>query len=321
MIKNQFVAEWTKAKLVTEPGESFSYNNGGYALLGLIIEVVSGESYGMYMKSALFEPLQMTGTITAEHGDVSLQGYSAMFGFNVPRSEVTSTIDTSAGSMISTASDVSKFLQFQLTGLDAKGRELLSPGSLSTLHTPLNPIRSEAQGFMVEHYGDVATFGHNGDLLSFAAKTVVIPQSNRTITLLMNKNHLGVTTLGLNSLMADLVHLLEKTDAPSVPWVKWAVKFYPIIMLLDFLSNAWGIRKIKSISSGELHKLNKSLLTSSTIATLLFGLPVILSFFMNRGVDYKMIWGMAPDLLIFVLASATLYLVKSIIVVKKRFFA
>src|SRR5262249_12934166 len=44
------------------PGERYSYSNSGYALLGLLIERVSGMSYDDYLRAAIFEPLGMTDT-------------------------------------------------------------------------------------------------------------------------------------------------------------------------------------------------------------------------------------------------------------------
>src|SRR5204863_8040475 len=43
-----------------EPGEKWNYNNTGYYLLGLIIEKVSGKSYGEFLSTRVFKPLGMT---------------------------------------------------------------------------------------------------------------------------------------------------------------------------------------------------------------------------------------------------------------------
>ena len=44
------------------PGENFQYNNSGYYLLGLIIENVSGMSYADFLKTNVWQPLEMFDT-------------------------------------------------------------------------------------------------------------------------------------------------------------------------------------------------------------------------------------------------------------------
>jgi CubicO group peptidase (beta-lactamase class C family) len=74
-----FTEHWDKSKFATnqnivelfakhqpkalfQPNEKFEYSNTGYALLGLIIEKVSKQSFGDYLKAAIFKPLQMNHT-------------------------------------------------------------------------------------------------------------------------------------------------------------------------------------------------------------------------------------------------------------------
>ncbi|WP_407483044.1 serine hydrolase domain-containing protein [Elizabethkingia meningoseptica] len=51
-----------KPELSFDPGDKFEYSNTGYALLGLIIEKVSKQSYGDYLSKKIFKPLGMTST-------------------------------------------------------------------------------------------------------------------------------------------------------------------------------------------------------------------------------------------------------------------
>ena len=51
-----------KEPLQFKPGEREEYSNGGYFLLGAIIESVTGKNYDLYMRDALFRPLAMNAT-------------------------------------------------------------------------------------------------------------------------------------------------------------------------------------------------------------------------------------------------------------------
>jgi CubicO group peptidase (beta-lactamase class C family) len=51
-----------KPALNFEPGTKWKYSNTGYALLGTIIERLSGLSYGAYLEKTIFRPLRMNRT-------------------------------------------------------------------------------------------------------------------------------------------------------------------------------------------------------------------------------------------------------------------
>ncbi len=51
-----------------KPGEVFRYSNTGFAILAMVVEKISGKSFGVYLSENIFNPLQMTGTIAFEKG-------------------------------------------------------------------------------------------------------------------------------------------------------------------------------------------------------------------------------------------------------------
>ena len=44
------------------PGERLGYSNGGYVILGLIVEALTGETYAGHIRRTIFEPLGMSGS-------------------------------------------------------------------------------------------------------------------------------------------------------------------------------------------------------------------------------------------------------------------
>ena len=56
----EFMAHIRDLPLDFQPGERSKYSNTGYYLLGLVIENVSGQSYGDFIASRIFRPLGMT---------------------------------------------------------------------------------------------------------------------------------------------------------------------------------------------------------------------------------------------------------------------
>src|SRR5215213_7840636 len=53
------VAKSTDVKLTYDPGTTFQYSNRNYTMLGLLIKVVSGQSYEDYVQEHVLQPLGM----------------------------------------------------------------------------------------------------------------------------------------------------------------------------------------------------------------------------------------------------------------------
>jgi len=54
-----FLPLFQSASMKFSPGERFDYNDGGYILLGLVIESVTGMSFSAYIRERVFEPAGM----------------------------------------------------------------------------------------------------------------------------------------------------------------------------------------------------------------------------------------------------------------------
>jgi CubicO group peptidase (beta-lactamase class C family) len=67
---NDYVDLFQDDSLLFPPGSSMVYSNGGYVLLGAIIEKVSGQSYHDYLRDHVFAPAGMSNTMPYERGVV-----------------------------------------------------------------------------------------------------------------------------------------------------------------------------------------------------------------------------------------------------------
>ena len=125
-----------RVRVGAKPGEDFLYSGGGYALLQLVIEEVSGEPFNEYMQRAVLSPLGMTrSTFVLPEGATNIaQSFSErgkeaiLYRFSAP----------AAASLYSSATDLTHFLQANVAGENGAlpGRAVLAPQALAEMRRP-----------------------------------------------------------------------------------------------------------------------------------------------------------------------------------------
>jgi CubicO group peptidase (beta-lactamase class C family) len=119
-----------------EPGSEWRYSGGGYALLQLMIEDVTGESFDSYMRRAVLAPLGMTRSsfaapqavpdLAASYDTVGRP--TPLLGFSAP----------SAVGLNTSAADLTRLIQAHLPGPagEPPGRGVLRPATLELMRRP-----------------------------------------------------------------------------------------------------------------------------------------------------------------------------------------
>lgn len=193
----------------------FQYSNLGLTLAGEIVEVLSGEDYGDYVRRNILDPLGMSDTypeIPVEH-----RGGRLATGYSAPTREgrrervaffQAKGIAPAAG-YASTAEDLAKFAswQFRLTG----GREeVLHAHTLDEMHRVhyVDPDFDTfwGLGFSVSRRGDKTFVGHGGSCPGFRSQLQM--QTHEKIATVFMANAMvsaGKFTRGLYDLVAEAV--------------------------------------------------------------------------------------------------------------------
>jgi CubicO group peptidase (beta-lactamase class C family) len=120
--------------LVAEPGTRYNYSSYGYNLLGAVIEGASGQSYGDYIKTFIFEPLGMTNSRLDDPVDIipnRVRGYRLIEG-ELKNSEYVDISSRFAGG--GTRSTVVDLLKYAIGILD---RKLLPAETYRQMFTPM----------------------------------------------------------------------------------------------------------------------------------------------------------------------------------------
>jgi serine-type D-Ala-D-Ala carboxypeptidase/endopeptidase len=121
--------------VVREPGTSYMYDNFASGLAGYIVQEVSGEPFGAYMSKNVFEPLGMMSSTfdPTDEPAARLPAAYELDGKRMPNYRLSPEV-MPEGSMITTASDMSKFMiSFMTGGKTPDGRALLMPSSLQAM--------------------------------------------------------------------------------------------------------------------------------------------------------------------------------------------
>ncbi|MEP3225411.1 MAG: serine hydrolase domain-containing protein [Parasphingorhabdus sp.] len=99
-------------KVGQEPGEEWNYSGGGYTLLQLVIEEVSGLAFADHMKKRVFEPLGMTRT-TFDHGEAMAMGLAENFTPDGHTEPFRWYSALGATSLFTSAADMARFVESQ----------------------------------------------------------------------------------------------------------------------------------------------------------------------------------------------------------------
>jgi len=138
---------WLAAPMQYEPGTQWKYTQSGINAASRIVEVISGQSFDVFVQQRIFDPLGMTNTtfypteaqrarlVTAytknkETGVLDATPHRQEFGTrNRP--------PLGNGGLFSTAPDYARFAQMLLNGGVFAGRRYLSADAMKLLTTPL----------------------------------------------------------------------------------------------------------------------------------------------------------------------------------------
>lgn len=183
--------------VVREPGSSYMYDNFASLVLGLVVQNASGMPFEEYMEQHVFEPLGMESSGYLQEGllkDNLATGYDAA-GNKVEPYAVTPTIMPHGG-MLSTASDVTKFMTAFLNGGANGSDRILEENTVSEMEE----YRSYAHPLLPDTtYGFEAPFqlpgaGSSseiitkaGDLTDTSSYLFLIPEQNTGVFLTYTK--------------------------------------------------------------------------------------------------------------------------------------
>lgn len=143
-----------RVRVGMEPGAQWRYSGGGYALLQLLIEELSGQPFAAFMEERVLAPLGMHDSSFAGGGERLVPSYD-VDGTPVPYRQFAAP---AAAGLVSSAADLARFVAAQLPGPEgaAAGRGVLSPATVASMREP----HAEVMGTPVWGLGQVLYAGN-----------------------------------------------------------------------------------------------------------------------------------------------------------------
>lgn len=206
--------------------ETFQYNNLMYMTAGRLIEVLTGTSWEDAVRQRILAPLAMDATVFSNADAQLAPDFARPYRFEdgalgeIPFREVGNA--GPAGSISSSANDMSRWLLAHLRQGEVGGRRLIAPATLTQLHTPQmalaqlpeKPYTSAtayAMGWFVDAYRGHNRLSHGGAIDGFTALVTLLPYDGVGVVVLANADGTGFPTVLTNHLL-DRVLELEPVD-------------------------------------------------------------------------------------------------------------
>jgi CubicO group peptidase (beta-lactamase class C family) len=164
------------------PGAVPAYSNYGVSLAGYIVQRVSGEPFEDYVERHIFLPLGMKHSTFRQPLPEQFKGLGGK-GYRTasePPSEFELVVTAPAGSVSTTAADMSRFMLAHLQQGSLDGYAMLDAATTARMHSPthegLPGFSVMAHGFFHGKQNGRTVIGHGGDTVVFHTEFNLLPE-------------------------------------------------------------------------------------------------------------------------------------------------
>jgi len=175
----EMVAIFARQKPDFEPDAKFEYSNTNFVLLGYIIEKLTGKTYAYELNKRITSKIGLADTYYGTKiNPAKNEAYSYNYaGKWMPATETDMSIPGGAGAIVSTPTDLVKFIDALFAG------KLISAANLELMKT----IRDKyGMAMYAIPFYDKKGYGHGGDIDGFHSEFIYFPQETLAIAYTSN---------------------------------------------------------------------------------------------------------------------------------------
>ncbi|MEK5396937.1 serine hydrolase domain-containing protein [Paenibacillus sp. FSL K6-2859] len=179
------------AELAFPPGEQYSYGTVNYDVLGLVIEIVSGQRYEDFMREQVFQPLGLHQTYVykedAQATGQLAQGYRSSFFMTTPYNAPDYSGNKPAGYIISCTKDMARWMGIQLgivQDIPEIFHTVIEKSHQGDMSVPAVNEMYYAAGWSVN--ANQTIIEHPGGNPNFGTEVIILPNERTAVCLLTN---------------------------------------------------------------------------------------------------------------------------------------
>ena len=228
------------AALKEELGQTYSsevawkYSNTGFALLGEIVSVVSGEPWERYVQRHILDPLGMASTRPMPRADEP--GLAVGYGRSAPGGALVKApafgdagAIRSAANLASNVDDLAKYLVFHMASDTSESSAVLSGRTRRDMQRP-HWLLADWQnawglGFRVRRVGDCVQVSHSGSVPGYRTQVEFVPALRLGVVVLTNAEE-GDPASYIDYALRLLCPLVAKAATHRVPVLQASAASY-----------------------------------------------------------------------------------------------
>lgn len=215
------VEKFKNTELEFPPGKQYAYGTVNYDVLGLVIEVVSDQSYESFMAEEIFQPLGLYNTyVYQEDADKSgqmAQGYRTSLFVTTPYDAPDYAGNKPAGYIIANSVDMARWMKIQMGIAKDVSEEFTSV--IEKSHQGNDSVPDDegmyyGAGWLVN--SDRSIIEHDGVNPNFSSQVVIFPKEEQALSLLTNSANSNTAYLveSIKKILAgDLTQTYQISDA------------------------------------------------------------------------------------------------------------
>lgn len=203
---------------------AYQYQNIMFIAAGEVVSHAAGMPWDDFVKTRIFQPLNMTHTVTSD-ADWKTSDHASGYRYDwktdrvAPQRPTDTTTIGAGGAIKSSARDMANWVRFQLAGGAFDGKQLVDPDQLQETKTPQTVIRLEGltrdtnpetqvmtygMGWNVQDYRGELLVAHAGALNGFRTHVDLLPKRNTGFVILINAGR-GFSLIALRNALIDML--------------------------------------------------------------------------------------------------------------------